>query len=213
MLLRASSAGRGLASESRRSVAQETKLRLRRCNVRGLAGNKGDVEDRRARFERLWHQYAPAVAAYARRRASADVVDDAVAETFLVAWRRLDHVPHDALPWLFGVARRTLANQRRAEARRTALAERLDLQPPAVTNEHPDRRVLEALGTLGDLDRELLMLVAWEGLTPAEAAIALGSSAVACRVRLHRARARFAAALATLEAATPRPLPNPQEAR
>ena len=175
--------------------------------------HKQNVEDRRARFERLWRQYAPAVAAYARRRASADVVDDTVADTFLVAWRQLDRVPHDALPWLYGVARRTLANHRRAEARRTALAERLDLELPTVTNEHPDPRVLEALATLRERERELLMLIAWEGLTPAEAAVVLGSSGATCRVRLHRARARLAAALAALEHASPKFEPNPKEAR
>jgi RNA polymerase sigma-70 factor (ECF subfamily) len=177
-------------------------------NVRPFAEHKQDVEDRRARFERLWQQYAPAVAAYARRRAPADVVDDAVADTFLVVWRRLDRVPNDPLPWLYGVARLTLANHRRAQARRTALAERLDPEVPADASEQPDARVLEALATLGDGDRELLMLIAWEGLTPAEAAVALDCTAVTCRVRLHRARARLAAALPTRDPPTTRLKPN-----
>jgi RNA polymerase sigma-70 factor (ECF subfamily) len=181
--------------------------------VRPSAEHKQDVEDRCARFERLWQEYAPAVAAYARRRAPADAVDDAVADTFLVVWRRLDCVPNDPLPWLYGIARRTLANQRRGDARRTALVERLDLEVPAVAHEQPDAHVLEALATLGERDRELLMLIAWEGLTPAEAAVALGSAAVTCRVRLHRARTRLAAALATREPSTSRVKPNPKVAR
>jgi RNA polymerase sigma-70 factor, ECF subfamily len=171
------------------------------------------VDEWRARFERLWRECAPAVAAYVRRRAPADVAEDVVAETFLVAWRRLDRVPEDALPWLYGVARRTLANQRRSEVRRVALAERLDLELPPVTGERPDSCVVEALAALGERDRELLMLVAWEGVTPTEAAVVLGTSAVACRVRLHRARGRLAAALAARESAQPLPQPHPKEAR
>jgi RNA polymerase sigma-70 factor (ECF subfamily) len=171
------------------------------------------VDDQQARFERLWHDYAPAIAAYVRRRAPVDLVEDAVAETFLVAWRRLDRVPNDPLPWLYCVARRTLANQRRGLARRGALRRRLDLELPPVTNDDADPRVFEALATLSEPDRELLLLVAWEGLTTAEAAACVGSSAIACRVRLHRARARLAAALGDLEPAPPRAEPNPKEAR
>jgi RNA polymerase sigma-70 factor (ECF subfamily) len=170
------------------------------------------VDDRHQRFECLWHDHAPAVAAYLRRRASVDVAEDAVAETFLVAWRRLDDVPNNALPWLYGVARRALANQRRAQTRRAALAQRLDLEMPPVKPESADSRALEALATLAERDRELLMLIAWEGLTPREAAIALGRSAAATRVRLHRARIRFATALDALEPARIRAEPNPKEA-
>lgn len=175
--------------------------------------------DERARFEQLWRDHAPAVVAYTRRRAEADIAEDAVAETFLVAWRRLDRVPDNALPWLLGVARRALANQRRAQVRRAALLDRLDLSMPAVTTDNSDRGVLEALATLSERDRELLMLVGWEGLSPAEAAAALGSSPIACRVRLHRARTRLAAALYAVEMtlgrskATTKEPPSVKEAR
>jgi len=168
------------------------------------------VDERRARFERIWWDCASAVAAYVRRRAPADAVEDAVAETFLVAWRRLDRVPGEPLPWLYGVARRTLANQRRSQARRAALTTRLRLELPAVATDLGDERILDALGALTERDRELLTLVAWEGLTCAEAAIALGSSPVACRVRLHRARRRLAVAL---DHAAPRLGTTPKEAR
>ena len=168
------------------------------------------MDDRRAQFERIWQDCAPAVASYALRRAPPEAVEDVVAETFLVAWRRLDDVPAEPLPWLYGVARRTLANQRRARARRASLTARLELELPALPPQSGDGRVVEALAALGDRDRELLMLVAWEGLTPAEAAVALGSSAVACRVRLHRARKRLAA---LLERAALRPDGTPREAR
>jgi RNA polymerase sigma-70 factor, ECF subfamily len=171
------------------------------------------VDERRAHFERLWNSNAPAVIAYVRRRAPADAVDDAVADTFLVAWRRLERVPDNALPWLYGVARRTLANQRRAQNRRGALVERLAFELPASKPDSPDSRVFEALAMLSEGERELVMLIAWEGLTPGEAAVALGSSAVATRVRLHRARTRLAAALSALERPLARVEPNPKEAR
>ena len=115
--------------------------------------------------------------AYALRRApSAEDAADAVADTFLVAWRRLENVPPepDARLWLYGVARRTLANQRRGAERRGRLAERLrDEASPAlesVTLDEERERVLTALAALPPDDRELLLLVGWEDLTPAEAA-------------------------------------------
>ena len=155
----------------------------------------GVERSRRARFQELYRLHAAAVAAYALRRASREVAEDVVSDTFLVAWRRLDEVPARPLPWLYGVARRTLANERRSTERRERLAKRLRLELEAVPVVPVEERLLDALRTLGARDRELLMLVAWEGLTPAEAGQALGCSPVACRIRLHRARKRLEAAL------------------
>lgn len=171
------------------------------------------MDERRTRFERLWNCHAPAVIAYVRRRAPAGAVDDVVADTFLVAWRRVERVPENALPWLYGVARRTLANQRRTQNRRVALLERLALEPPPLTPETTDSRVLEALAMLSEREREILMLIAWEGLTPGEAPSALGPSAGVTRVRLHRARHRLAAALSALERPRAPVDANPKEAR
>jgi RNA polymerase sigma-70 factor (ECF subfamily) len=78
------------------------------------------TNDAQQRFERLFRTHHAAVLAYVRRRASTERVDDAVAETFLVAWRRLDRVPDEPLPWLLGVARKVLATGARAERRRRA---------------------------------------------------------------------------------------------
>jgi RNA polymerase sigma-70 factor, ECF subfamily len=153
------------------------------------------VEDRGVRFEEIYRQHAGAVAAYALRRASRETAEEVVAETFLVAWRRLDGVPAQPLPWLYGVARRILANQRRSATRRAALTQRLELEVRVVPPEPVDERLLDALQTLHIDDRELLMLVAWEGLTPTETARVLDCSPVACRIRLHRARKRLARAL------------------
>lgn len=159
--------------------------------------------ERRERFEATYRElYAP-ICGYALRRVrEPEDAAEVIAETFATLWRRFDSCPQGAelRPWLFGVARRVLANQRRGERRRTALGERLA--------ENVDRAALEsvrleeaggelarAFATLSESDRELLSLVAWEGLTREELAIALGTSRAAARLRLHRARKRLEAAL------------------
>jgi RNA polymerase sigma factor (sigma-70 family) len=153
------------------------------------------VSGPRERFEELYRQHVGAVAAYALRRASRETAEDVVAETFLVAWRRLDRMPEEPLPWLYGVARRTLANHRRSAIRRESLARRLEIEAPVGSVTPVDERLLDALRRLRRRDREVLMLLAWEGLTPAEAAQVLDCSPVAFRIRLHRARKRLAIAL------------------
>ena len=161
---------------------------------------------REQRFEGLYAAHAGRVGAYVRRRAPFSAVDDVIADTFLVAWRRLDDVPDPALPWLLGVARRLLANQRRRDGRAAALHERLahaTRAPGAVDDlSELDSRAWIALGELSDADRELLTLTAWEGLSAAEVAVVLDLRPNTVSVRLHRARRRFAAALAELDSAT-----------
>ena len=126
--------------------------------------------------------------------------DEVAAETFAIAWRRIDDVPSDPLPWLIGVARRVLANRRRGERRAGALVARLGLER-AVCAPDPaelvgDRTLGFALATLSARDREILALVAWEGLTTAEVATALGITTAMASARLHRARTRLRRALA-----------------
>lgn len=162
-----------------------------------------DLRGREQRFDRLYGAHGRAVLAYAVRRASdEDDAADALAETFLVAWRRLDDVPggDQALMWLYGVARRVLANQQRGERRRRRLADQLarELVPTLQAVKPPDvigRPVLAALAGLGSDDREVLLLAAWEELSPREIGAVLGISQVAARSRLHRARKRLRALL------------------
>jgi RNA polymerase sigma-70 factor (ECF subfamily) len=157
--------------------------------------------ERQERFERLYRGYGVEVLAYLRRRATPELADDGLAETFLVVWRRLDEVPDEPRAWLLGVARRVLANQRRSFRRQRSLAERISVERPiAVASEVEGDPVLEALSKLRSADQEVLLLVAWDGLTSAEAACVVGCSAVAVRLRLHRARRRLAHLLATDEA-------------
>lgn len=149
------------------------------------------------RFERLYRANYAAVLAYALRRTVAEQAHDVAAETFLVAWRRLDDVPGDPRPWLLGVARRVLANQRRSDRRRAALAARLANEPRAADprEESETQSVLAALAGLSERDREALLLGAWDGLDRAQAAAALGCSRPAFAVRLHRARGRLLQAI------------------
>jgi RNA polymerase sigma-70 factor (ECF subfamily) len=167
---------------------------------------------RNEKFEGLFRENYAAVRAYALRRSRPEPAQDVVAETFLVAWRRLDDVPADALPWLYGVARRVLANQRRSADRGVALERRLAgaATPRGAPNPGDalgDNELMRlALGRLPEDSREALMLVAWHGLTGARAARAAGCSRAAFAVRLHRARARLTAELAALEAPAARDL-------
>jgi len=145
-------------------------------------------------FEAIYDRCAASVLSYCAHRTTPELAEDALAETFSVAWRRRDAIPSEPLPWLYGVARRVIANQRRSARRQAAVARRLVEEAPAPSaHEMPEssRRVIAALSRLGETDRELLLLVAWEGLKPADAARVLGIAPARCRLRLHRARRRL----------------------
>ena len=164
------------------------------------------ADDAQTRFRRLFDDTERDLLGYAVRRVSRpEDAADVVAETFLVAWRRLDDVPPgaEARLWLYGVARRQLANQRRGQLRRSQLADRLRAELPgalaaATGGAGEDERAADvraALARLGDEDRELLRLSSWEGLSPGEIATVLELPAVTLRSRLHRARKRLRAEL------------------
>lgn len=151
---------------------------------------------RESRLEELFAAHGRAVYAFARRRASAADADEVVSETFLVAWRRVDDLPDDPLPWLLGAARLCLRNLTRSEARRSALRLRLtDVPTPAPQEATTSSRVVQALARLSPAEREAITLLAWEGLSPAEAAVVLGCSRAAIYLRVHHARRRLGADL------------------
>lgn len=170
-------------------------LRPDERNRDSAGGHLTGVEPRE-RFEALYRAHAGVVLAYACRRTDRATAEDVVADVFLVVWRRLPDVPADPLPWLFGIARRVLANRRRSDARAAALNERIVAttpREPARTGAAPvDMALDRALAALSERDRELLLLVAWDGLEPARAARALGIRPGTFAVRLHRARRRLA---------------------
>ncbi|WP_232323882.1 RNA polymerase sigma factor [Catenuloplanes japonicus] len=131
-----------------------------------------------------------------RRLPDAEAAGELAQDVFVITWRRRAEVPAAPLPWLYGVARRVLANRRRA-----------DTHVPVPVAHVPDRgfqnepaAVLDlraALATLPEPDQEILRLIGWEELSVGEAATVLGCSRTAAGVRLHRARRRLTAALAT----------------
>lgn len=158
--------------------------------------------EREHRFRTLYGQHYPMLLAYALRR-SPDPADahDAVADTFLVLWRRFADAPakeEEVLLWLYGVARRVLTNRERTRQRQARVAQRfaeLLAEGPALeetaAHRRDARRLLDALLALSEQDRELLMLATWERLPTSDLAAVLGCSENAAAIRLHRARKRL----------------------
>jgi RNA polymerase sigma-70 factor (ECF subfamily) len=160
-----------------------------------------------SRFEALFRDHARPLLGYALRRVDrSEDAADIVSETMLTAWRRLDDVPTDqeARLWLYGVARKVLANHRRTIDRATRLGAKLrSVLGESTVRDHAERVgtglvVREALARLDGDDREILCLSSWEGLTPAEVAVVLGVPSATARTRLHRSRARLRVELAAL---------------
>src|SRR4051794_27534970 len=153
-------------------------------------------EDRRARFEGAYAADYEHILGYVMRRCdSAEDAADIVAETFTVAWRRVDRLPRgeESRLWLYGVARRVLANHSRGERKRSARQAELRAELADLYGRMPSADGSLELGAIGEVfrrlsddDRELLSLVAWEGLDRAEIARVLGCSRNAVSIRLHR---------------------------
>ncbi|SNR92004.1 RNA polymerase sigma-70 factor, ECF subfamily [Streptosporangium subroseum] len=159
-------------------------------------------QDDRSRFEAVYRRTYEQILGYAVRRCSSpEDAADVVAETYVIAWRRITELPDGEVGklWLYGVARRVLANHRRSERRRltrhTELTDEIEHLYTAPSHHGEQHGVDEAMDMLADGDRELLALTLWEGLDPGEIATVLDCSRNAARIRLHRARKRFAKAL------------------
>ena len=165
---------------------------------------RGNERAREAAFDRLFGEHRQPLLAYLLRRVDAPCdAADLLAEVFLVVWRRLDDVPAggEATPWLFGVARRVLANHRRGVRRRHGLAVKLrstlDLravpspEAAASVDDEAVARLRRALETLPEIDREIVTLRAWEGLSASDISLVVGGTPENVRVRLHRARSRL----------------------
>ena len=149
------------------------------------------------RYRRLFADYHRDIYAYCRRRTDAQTAADCASETFLVAWRRIDDVPGGdaSLPWLYGVARKTLANEFRGARRRRRTSDSLRDNPSQadpspevlVIRREQDQQVLKALASLRPRDREVLQLALWEELPHAAIAELLGCSTQAVTQRIYRA--------------------------
>ena len=157
-----------------------------------------DDADRRALLDAWFHAYADRVLAYLLHRTDAQTAQDVLQEVFVTAFRKAEAVPQPPIGWLFGTARRLLANAHRGIRRRDQLVARL-LDDASGEDDRDvaelKRAFVETMATLSRADREVLTLTGWYDLTPAEAAEALDCTPTAYAVRLHRARKRLAAAL------------------
>lgn len=161
------------------------------------------LEEREHVFRRLYADHFDAVLGFALRRVDRpEDAADVTADTFLVVWRRLAHVPPgpEARPWMYGVARRVLANHRRGDRRRSALGDRLKRELATCVPDSSDQVVQQAdvtvaMRQLSGRDQEILELHLWEGLEPREIAEVLGLTAAVVRPRLSRARSRLRAVL------------------
>jgi RNA polymerase sigma-70 factor (ECF subfamily) len=138
-----------------------------------------------------------------RRTSDAEEAADLLAETYTIAWRKLESIPagDGARLWLFGVARNLLLRSVRRRRVADALVDRLagelrSAQPPTPTDDRAER-LRSALAELSERDREIVTLTAWEGLAPREIAKVMATSPNAVRIRLHRARKQLESRLAS----------------
>ncbi|HEY8982441.1 MAG TPA: sigma-70 family RNA polymerase sigma factor [Streptomyces sp.] len=155
-------------------------------------------------FEAAYRAAYRPVLRFLSRRLPSGEAEDAVAEVFVVAWRRWGEAPAEPLPWLYGIARRIAANQRRASERAEDLWKRLATVADAADAHSAEETVIDrlaavrALAGLSETDREVLLLVSWDGLEARDAAKVLGRSRAAFAVQLHRARMRLERAVAQI---------------
>lgn len=158
------------------------------------------VAGRASRFEAMFGETHSRVFAYAlRRTGDRHAAEEVTSETYLVAWRRFDAMPDERLPWLLGTARKVLANQRRSSKRRLPdgphapleLVEAADPGTPIPELIAEREAFASAFGALAPRDREVLALIAWDGLRPREAARVMGCTAAVFSLRLYRARRRL----------------------
>lgn len=185
--------------------------------VRTERASRGTPEDR---FRSAYRDHYRQVYVYFRRRTDIESARDGCADTFLVAWRRIDDLPDEseALPWLYGIARRVLANQWRSQKRSDRLRDRLfgfgaEPEPSAetiVVRAPHIQNVLDALERLKPIDREVLLLSEWEGQSHKEIAAAVGCKPHAVDQRIYRAKHRLEDELRQVESDSTEPLGHAQ---
>lgn len=162
-------------------------------------------------FDPIFKANYDAIYRYCVRRLGASDAEDAAADVFAIAWRRLDEMPRGEMgrAWLFGVAHRVVGNQHRSRRRRAGLSRRLvtvvdplDRVDPLPVRDDELDKLTEALGSLSGTDQELLRLSSWDRLSRADIAYVLGIKENAVDQRLHRARSRLRARLDRINALT-----------
>ncbi len=170
--------------------------------MRAVTRNGQIMSDEEVRFAELYRRYGRQLNAYCLRRTPRSQAADAVAETFLVAWRKIEQIPEGeaALPWLYAVAYRVVSHQWRYKTRSRKLVERLggladvESPPPDVllVRSEEYRMVIKASSRLKAIDQEVLRLTLWEELSHADVAVVLGIEASAVKQRAYRARRNLA---------------------
>jgi RNA polymerase sigma factor (sigma-70 family) len=169
--------------------------------LRARGSEPGDDDER---FNRLYQETGRDLLAFLLRRCqSAEDAADCVAETFRIAWEKRDRIPagDDARPWLFGVARNVGRRERTSEERAAQVSQELTIaaERSGARADHEDGEVMDALAKLSRLDREIIIMLSWDGLAPREVASILGLSPNVVRVRAHRARQQLRALLASAD--------------
>ena len=170
-----------------------------------LGGRPVPTEQSHQSFHRLFREHETAIREYCSRRLGVNEANDAAADVFVVAWRKISTMPQgdEALLWLYGVARNVVRNAERTHRRKFRLAAKLNslAHEPGSGPEHitirraEDRMVLKAMAMLLPRDRELLRLKTWEELSRSDLATVLGISVEAVDMRVNRALKRMARAL------------------
>ncbi|NNC93320.1 MAG: RNA polymerase sigma factor [Acidimicrobiia bacterium] len=179
----------------------------------------GTVPSSDARFRTLYEEHYADIRSYCLRRLPVDAANDAAAEIFIVAWRKLDDVPEGATArlWLFGVARNVVAHQHRSRSQvkrlRSKLEQTADRQVAApaesvVVRRSEDQAVLDVLGRMKPDERELIRLKMWEELSHAEIGEVFDISAHAVDMRLQRAGKKLARLLSATKGVRPQAIPE-----
>lgn len=165
----------------------------------------GPEEQRDAEFSRCFEEEMPRLLRYAQRHVGSELAQDVVAETFQIAWRKWDKLPPQKFPWLVGTARKVIGNHLRATIRRRRLATRLalyiEVTADSTVESSARMEAVHRLAALSELEREALLLVAWDGLASEDAAEVLGISPATFRKRVSRARQSVLAAESAQETA------------
>ena len=180
----------------------------------------GAVPSSDARFRTLYEEHYADIRSYCLRRLPVEAANDAAAEIFIVAWRKLNKVPEGraARLWLFGVAKNVVAHQHRSRSQAKRLRSKLeqtadrsvDAAAPesVVVQRSQDRAVVEALGRMKPDDRELIRLKMWEELSHAEIGEVFGISAHAVDMRIQRAGKKLARLLSATKGVRPQAIPE-----
>lgn len=168
-------------------------------------------------FDALYQHYRTHVESFVWRRIDGPSVEDVVSDVFAAAWRRREDLPSNALPWLYATARNCIGTRYRSQERWQMLATKLSQVPAERYGRDPAdilterQRVTAALESLGEEDRELVLLTAWEGMTVSEVGEALGISTGNTSVRLHRARKKLRTTLTEPNELSRTDAPSPGE--